>query len=99
MGFKTFHVTRAARCTGHATVTWSRSGRDGVRTSRERIVRRLAPHVRARDIVLLHDGEVAPISRNIDATIAALPDLLASWRAGGLEIVRLDDLLGVNAYQ
>jgi len=99
MGFKTFHVTKIARWTGHATVTWSCSGRDGVRTSRDRIVQRLAPRVRARDIVLLHDGAVPPISRNIDATIAALPDLILSWRARGLRIVRLDDLLGVNAYQ
>jgi peptidoglycan-N-acetylglucosamine deacetylase len=99
MGFKTFHITKSAMRAGHATVTWSQRAFDGVRTSEHRIMRRLSARVSAGDIVLLHDGEVPPFRRNLEATIAALPRLIEAWRSRGLRLVRLDELLGEPAYQ
>ena len=99
MGFKTFHVTKSASRARHATVTWSQRAFDGVRTSEDRIMRRLSSRVSAGDIVLLHDGEVPPFHRNLSATAAALPRLIEAWRSRRLEAVRLDVLLGVAAHQ
>jgi len=93
MGFKTFHITKSAAGAGHATVTWSRRAFDGVRTTERQIVARLSERVSPGDIVLLHDGEVPPFRRNLEATIRSLPHLIDAWRARGLEIVRLDELL------
>jgi peptidoglycan-N-acetylglucosamine deacetylase len=99
MGFKTPHITGSARSTGHATITWSRRGFDGVHTTAQRIIDRLAHRAVSGDIVLLHDGRVQPVRRDLNATLSALPALIETWRSRGLEIVRVDDLLGIKAYQ
>ena len=99
MGFKTFHVTRAARKTGHVMVTWTRRGRDGVNTSANQIVHRLANATEPGDIVLLHDGMIPGVRRDPLATVDALVALIEAWRNRRLALVRLDELLGINAYQ
>lgn len=99
MGIKTWHTTRAARNCDHALVTWSRRAMDGLATSSERILRRLED-LRDGDIVLLHDG-VEPHAPHPDrsATLGAVDPLLRQMRQRGLSPARLDELLGLPAYQ
>ena len=100
MGIKTGHVTKAAAAAGHAVVTWTRRAFDGIGTTPDRIVRRLAPTAAAGDILLLHDGlEPNALRRDASATVAALRPLIDRLRARGLEPRPLDGMLGLNAYQ
>jgi peptidoglycan/xylan/chitin deacetylase (PgdA/CDA1 family) len=99
MGVRTWHTARAARELGHTVVTWSRRGVDGFPTRSERIVKRLSSATGG-EILLLHDG-VEPHSpyRDRTATVAALRPLIDQLRLRGLTPVRLDELIGVPAYQ
>ena len=97
MGFKTHHLMQAARELGHTVVTWTRRAYDGVGTTSENIIRRLSV-VDAGDIILLHDGAVAPFRINHGVTERALRQLLPAWRAEQISVRPLDQLLGVRAY-
>ncbi len=100
MGAKTWHVTGAARRAGHAVVTWNRRALDGVATEAARIVRRLVPTSRPGDILLLHDGlEPHALRSDTRATEAAVRPLVAGLRERGLEPRRLDEVIGIEAYQ
>lgn len=98
MGFKSPPVMRAARRNGARVVTWSRRAFDGVTTTAGEIVRRLAP-ASAGEILLLHDGRDPGSRRVLDATPAALPEVISRMRSRELEMVRLDELLGASASQ
>jgi peptidoglycan/xylan/chitin deacetylase (PgdA/CDA1 family) len=101
MGVKTWAIAHAARRLGHTVVTWSRRAMDGVHTTPQRICERVATRATDGDVVVLHDG-VEPCAhgrgRDQSATVRALPLLLSSLRQRGLEIVRLDQLIGIAAY-
>ena len=97
MGFKTHHVMRAAKQQGHTVVTWTRRAYDGIRANSHQIVERLN-HVDSGDIVLLHDGAVAPFRVRIESTERALSTLLHRWRSQDVIVQPLDQLLGVSAY-
>lgn len=99
MGFRNWHLTRAARECGDVIVTWTRRAYDGVPTSADKIVARLAPRMASGDIIALHDGTEPRGHRDPDATIAALPQLIDRCRSAGLQPVRLDDLIGAVAYR
>lgn len=98
-GVKTWHTFNAIRRTGHTMITWSRRGVDGLPTTPQRIMRRFES-VQGGEILLLHDG-VEPNTPYDDrsATIAVVPMLLEQLRRENLTAVRLDDLLGIAAYQ
>ncbi len=98
MGLKTGHLGTAARREGHTVVTWSRRAFDGIPTTSERIVSRLAPVAGAGDIVLLHDGCGRKSVRRPVGAVAALRPLITGLRQRGLEPVRLDRLIGVAPY-
>src|SRR6185503_17090628 len=94
----TWHTFGATRQTGHLTVTWSSRARDGLPTTPQSIMRRF-DNVTAGEILLLHDGvEPHAPHRDRSATIAALPMLLKRLRDQNLLPVRLDELLGIAAY-
>ena len=100
MGIKTWHVTRATAARGHTVVTWTRRALDGIGTSPDRIVRRLAPTSEPGDILLLHDGlEPNALRRDASPTVAALRPLIEQLRGRGLEPRPLDALLAIPAYQ
>lgn len=99
MGFRNWHLTRAARERDDVIVTWTRRAYDGVSTSAEKIVARLASRMAAGDIIALHDGTEPNGRRDPDATIAALPELIDRCRSTGLQPVRLDDLIGEAGYR
>ena len=98
MGFSTPFIHQAAKRNGHRVVTWSRRGFDGLGSSPESILRRLATPARGGDILLLHDGVDPHLTRpkfvKRSATIAAIRPLVERLRDKGLTPVRLDELLG-----
>jgi len=96
MGFKTGHLAAAARAAGHTLVSWTRRARDGLRTTPERILARLAP-AQPGDILALHDGVEPNTRRDPRPTIDALPGLLRALSERGLEPVGLDRLLALPA--
>ena len=97
-GFKTWPVMRAVRANGQTLVSWSRRGMDGVATTPQRILQRLVPQAGAGDILNLHDSVEPGQGHPPNATVAALPKLITGLRQRGLQIVRLDQLLGIAAY-
>lgn len=92
MGFKSPPLVRAARHLGLSLVAWSRRARDGIQTTPGRILSALAP-IQAGEIALLHDGRDPPSDRDVLATAAAIPAVLAQLDTKGLVSVRLDQLL------
>jgi peptidoglycan/xylan/chitin deacetylase (PgdA/CDA1 family) len=98
MGAKHFHIMSAARRHGHAVITWTRRGLDGVTTTAERIVNRLGGATAAGDIVVLHDGVEPNQRRDPAGTVAAVRPLVERLRQRGLEPARLDELTGVRPY-
>lgn len=97
VGLKTWCTLSAARRLGHATITWSCRGRDGVCADVNRILDRLNG-VRGGDIVLLHDGIDPNFSRDPSGTIAALPIFLDRLARLKLVPVPMDRLLQIPAY-
>lgn len=100
MGFTTWPIHHAARRTGQTVVTWSRRARDGVRARTANIVQRINRATGPGDIIMLHDGIDPHLRSNCDrsTTIAALRPVVEALRVRGLQLVRLDELLGVAAY-
>ena len=96
MGIKTWLTARAAQ--GRAIIGWTRRGFDGVVTTPQRVVARLAPRARPGDILLLHDGISPQSRRDPTVTVNALPALIQRLRNRGLEPVRLDVLTGLQPY-
>ena len=98
MGLRNPRMMTSARNRGYTTITWSCRGFDGVRTTSKRILARLARTTRSGSIIVLHDGTDPFGRRDPQATIDALPLLIAEIRAQGFEFVRLDELIGVEPY-
>ena len=101
MGYKHWHLMYQARQTGHHVVTWSRRAFDTAPppwNTPRRIVKRL---VKAGDgeVLLLHDGHEPTRPRSRRTTADAVIPLVNQLRDRGYEIVRLDELLGVEGYQ
>ena len=80
MGMRTGHVTRAAEQRGHAVITWTRRGFDGVRTTSAAIQSRLGPRTQPGEIVILHDGVEPHSRRSPAATCEALGTILREWK-------------------
>lgn len=98
MGIKTWHVVRAAKANGQTLITWSLRAMDGVPTTTARILARILPNARPGDIISLHDG-IEPFGNgHPQATIAAIRPLVIGLRARGFQVVRLDQLLGIEPY-
>lgn len=98
MGVKTWYITGSARRAGQAVVTWSRRGMDGINTTSHRITRRIGPRAQAGDIVLLHDGVEPHSRRDPFVTVTALRPIIHQLYERGLQLVRLDELVGVEPY-
>jgi peptidoglycan/xylan/chitin deacetylase (PgdA/CDA1 family) len=93
MGVRTWRAARPLRESGQVFVTWSLRALDGLPTTAEQICDRLIPHTKAGDILVLHDGIEPGYKRNPEATVQAIPRIVAALRSRGLEPVRLDELL------
>jgi peptidoglycan/xylan/chitin deacetylase (PgdA/CDA1 family) len=98
LGIKTFWLTGVLKHRHQTMVTWSLKARDGVTTTVDEILGRLLPTASAGDIMLLHDGIDPHSPRDPQPSIDCLRPLIRSLREKGFEIVRLDDLIDVEAY-
>jgi peptidoglycan/xylan/chitin deacetylase (PgdA/CDA1 family) len=99
LGVKSPYINGAAARANQAMVMWTRRAIDGVpATTPEKILRRLVPHTRGGDVLLLHDGAEPGFSRDPSATVACLRPLVEQLREKGLEPVRLDELLQLPGY-
>lgn len=87
-------VARALRSTGVEAWLWTKEPRDWhPDTTADQIVARLA-RLRDGDVVLLHDGLEQPLDARASdrsATVAALPAVIESARAGGVTFSALGD--------
>jgi peptidoglycan/xylan/chitin deacetylase (PgdA/CDA1 family) len=79
-------VTRALEFRGVAT--WSRLCYDWKPQPAERMIARLA-RVRARDIVLMHDGDHRALGGDRAHVVTALEHWLPRWRDAGLEFITI----------
>ena len=70
-------------------VSWTRRGFDTVNRSPEAVLGRLTRGMRARDIVLLHDGHAARTDAGAPVILEVLPALLQQVAAADLEAVTL----------
>jgi peptidoglycan/xylan/chitin deacetylase (PgdA/CDA1 family) len=98
LGIKTFWLNGVLKHHHQTMVTWSLKARDGVTTTVDDILARLLPTASAGDIMLLHDGFDPHSPRDPQPSIDCLRPLIRSLREKGFEIVRLDDLIDVEAY-
>jgi peptidoglycan/xylan/chitin deacetylase (PgdA/CDA1 family) len=97
LGFKSWTMRSPLRERGHLAIAWTRRALDGIPTTTPKILRRLRG-ARAGDILVLHDGEEPDRPRDQSATVAAIEPLVQGLRDRGIEIVRLDALIGREAY-
>src|SRR5690606_6460989 len=97
MGFKHHRVGWALRKSGHVVVTWSRRSFDGVPAKPQHIIRRLVTHAAAGEILLLHDGAPPGSKFTPMATAEALPAVIKGLQGRGLALVRLDELVDLQA--
>jgi peptidoglycan/xylan/chitin deacetylase (PgdA/CDA1 family) len=98
MGFTSLHIAQAARAHDCSMITWSRRGFDSLGADPQRVVDRVLDRLGAGEIVVLHDGIDGAHRRPSRASVAAIPPILAGLERVGLRAVRLDELLGVDAY-
>lgn len=101
-GWKGPLLTRALRARGLRLVAWSRGVFDTARPGAEVIVARATRAMRGGEVLLLHDGAGEAVRRGAerpapaearDQTAAAVPGIVARWRAAGYEFVPVSDLL------
>jgi peptidoglycan-N-acetylglucosamine deacetylase len=97
-GFKNPALGDVLREVGMVAVGWQVRGFDAVVNDAARIAQRIVDKARPGGVILLHDGAGLQGSADRAATLAALPVVIDGLRARGLEIVRLDELLQVEAY-
>lgn len=98
LGHKSPRLRRPLRESGHLTVCWSCRGWDGMATTKDKILARMAERARGGDILLLHDGREPWSDRDPAPTVTALEPLIRRIRERGLEFVRLDRMIGHPAY-
>ncbi len=96
---KQWHMHRAVRRCGHAMITFTLRGMDGLPTTPGRIVDRLVPRAGAGDILTLHDGVASFRDRPIEPTIQALRPILEGLKARGLAVAPLDELIAPAPYE
>jgi peptidoglycan/xylan/chitin deacetylase (PgdA/CDA1 family) len=84
-------VAKAITATGVLSIGWSLRSYDTVAKSTDQLLARLIKTLKNGDIVLFHDW-----GRH---TIGILPDYIKYVRTQGYEIVPLDRLLGIDAYE
>ena len=66
--------------------------------SGRRVARRILHRARGGSIILLHDGLDGNLKASRAVLLKALPLILSGLRARGLQVVRLDSLLGKPGY-
>jgi peptidoglycan/xylan/chitin deacetylase (PgdA/CDA1 family) len=94
-GIYSWPALRAVRARGWTPLLWTRWGRDWTRRATPAgIATKLAAGVRAGDVLLLHDADHYSAPGSHRRTAAALPHVLETIRAAGLDLVALDQPSG-----
>ena len=86
-------VASMAKTTGYSIVLWSIDTLDWSQKESVNIVKNVTDYVRNGDIILMHSDS------DKEATKAALPLMIEALQSRGFEIVDLEALLNVKAYQ
>jgi peptidoglycan/xylan/chitin deacetylase (PgdA/CDA1 family) len=89
-GLKSAAALRAAHAMGCQLWAWSRGIWDTDRPDPEVLVRRATRFARSRMVLLLHDGRGDEEAPDIEAMLAALPQILERLRAAGFSFLTLD---------
>ncbi|MBZ4043646.1 polysaccharide deacetylase family protein [Flavobacterium hibisci] len=90
-GVTTPSIRRALKITGHKTIGWNIRSLDGGTTNVDLILNRIKKRVSPGGIVLLHD--TAPHS------VLVLEQFLQFLQQNNYEVVSLEELLNLNAYE
>jgi peptidoglycan/xylan/chitin deacetylase (PgdA/CDA1 family) len=98
LGIKTPFMCRMRAAGERVTMTWARRAFDGVTTTSQRILDRLAPHSQAGEILALHDGVGPQSRRDPRATVDAIKPLIVGLRERGLEVMRADWMTKIAPY-
>jgi|SRR6478672_6649314 len=84
-------IRRALAATKHKTIGWNIRSMDGIIKDEKVIFNRIAKRVAPGSIVLLHDTS--------ESTVRVLEQLLLFLRANNYEIVGIEELLNLKAYE
>lgn len=84
------NLARAVRCTEMFAIGWNIRSFDTTAKDRTALLNRILDRLKGGDIVLMHDS--MPITREI------LTDLIICARRKGFTFVRVDKMLGLDAY-
>ena len=84
------NLAKAVRQTGMVSVAWNIRSFDTTAKDSERLLARILDRLKGGDIILLHDS--MPVTREI------LTELILRAREKGFTFVRLDQMLGTDAY-
>jgi peptidoglycan/xylan/chitin deacetylase (PgdA/CDA1 family) len=74
-----------ARSLGLEPVMWSITGFDWNAPPAERIVKRVSPHIRGGDVILLHDGSHLRMGGDRAQTVIATEAILRRWKPEGYQ--------------
>jgi len=92
-GFKTPGLKRMLDRLGLSLIPWTRGIWDTDGSDADRLLKRFSRKFAALEILLLHDGIDASLtSKNRDATVAALPRIIAEYRRRGYKFVKISEL-------
>ena len=97
-GDRTPLTVNSAGGNGLTTVTWDDEAGDWATDDPDVVATRILDNVRPGSIILLHDGIDGNPGVDRSVVAEALPEILAGLKARGLQPVRLDELLGLPAY-
>jgi peptidoglycan/xylan/chitin deacetylase (PgdA/CDA1 family)/ubiquinone/menaquinone biosynthesis C-methylase UbiE len=98
-GFKSPCLGDVLRERGMTAIGWQVRGLDAGWRDEQAIVKRIVGGAKAGGVVTLHDGSGLGGTADRTPTLQALPLLIDGLRARGLQLVRLDQLLGLPAYR
>jgi peptidoglycan/xylan/chitin deacetylase (PgdA/CDA1 family) len=87
------NVIAGAHKDGYSIVLWSIDTLDWSQKDRENIANNVLSNIRNGDIILMHSGQ------GNKETVEALPVIINKLQEKGYNIVDLETLLGIKAYQ
>lgn len=85
-------VFRIARQMGLQPIMWNITGYDWNARSVEHIERKITPHVRGGNVILLHDGGHLAMGADRSRTVAATDRLLTRYKGEGYEFVTIEEM-------
>ena len=84
-------IAKALTITQHQVVGWNIRSMDGIIKNEEIIYNRIAKRISPGSVVLLHDTSLT--------TVRVLEQLLLFLRANNYEVVGIEELLNLKAYE